>query len=459
MPAAPPAATENVILLIEHALGGGVQKHVQTLTELFSNRARFMVLSPMPGGLLRISQNIPSLPSHLYFDAKRELAALRQFLSTCGITRIHYHHLIQLPWEIARLPLDLNIPYDYTAHDYFSFCPQIALISEDFRYCGEPAEAGCNRCLASRPTPGRESIEAWRSRYRTFIEGASRVFAPSPGVVERLKKHFPNAKLVLAPHPESGNNRVQDPQWRYGRQGSLKIVVLGALNPTKGPDLLEACALDARVRGLALEFHLLGSAYRDLKVRPESELVIHGPYRDEDLDRLIEALSPHLAWFPAQWPETYSYTLSTAVRHGLPIAAPDFGAFRDRLSGRPLSWLLPWDTEAPIWNDVFARLGENVFAAERYLMPATAQPAIFSYESDYLVTYDRARSESPAVDLDLRAYRRPWRLNKEFVSGYLMSSVHRALRQFYALPGVRRVAISLFPEYRIQLFRRWLGRY
>src|SRR2546427_7883740 len=49
-----------------------------------------------------------------------------------------------------------------------------------------------------------------------------------------------------------------------------------------------------------------------------------------------EWLQPDLAWFPAQWPETYSYTLSACLAAGLPIVAPEIGAFpeRDRKSTR-----------------------------------------------------------------------------------------------------------------------------
>ncbi len=427
---------------------------------MFAGRARLMLLSPVPGGLLRVSHGIPDLPSTLYFDARRELPALRQFIGSCGLSRIHYHHTMQLPWEVAQLHLDLGVPYDFTAHDYFSFCPQITLTTQRFRYCGEPAEAGCNDCLAIRPPSSGESIESWRSRYRPFIEGAARVLVPVPSIAARLKKHFPKANLIVAPHPEaSRNENLPVPQWRYKGEGALKILVLGALNPTKGPDLLEAAALDAHVRHLPLEFHLLGSAYRKLKTMPASALSIHGPYRDADLDRLIEALSPHLVWFPAQWPETYSYTLSAAIRLGLPVAATDLGAFRDRLSGRPLSWLVPWDTEAPAWNDLFARLGKDVRAGARYLFPGSTQLPVFSYESDYLLKSDPANSVQTIPDLDLLPYTRSWRFNKEFLSGYLMASTHRLLRRIYTLPGIHRIATSLVSEYRVQLFRRWLGRY
>lgn len=446
--------------MVEHALGGGVQRHVRDLVALFPGRAEFLNLAPIPGGLLRLSHGIPDRRSPLYFDARRELPALRQFLAECALSRIHYHHMIQLPWDIARLALDLNLPYDFTAHDYFSFCPQITLTSENFRYCGEPAEAGCNDCLAIRPTSDRASIEAWRLRFRAFVEGAERVFAPTPGVVARMNKHFPRANFVLASHPEVRESPIsRGPHWRHEGECPLNVLVLGALNPTKGADLLERVALDAYTRGLPLEFHLLGSAYRTLKAKPESSLFVHGRYREQDLDHLIETLSPHLVWFPAQWPETYSYTLSAAIRHGLPVAAPNFGAFRDRLAGRALSWLPPWDMKASDWNDLFMRLRSAESDDPEYLLKDTVQPGNFSYEEDYLSKSERPRPMQVQSGLDLRRHSRSWRFSKEFISGYLMASAHTGLRQIYTLPAVRRLAAQLVPEYKVQLFRRWLGRY
>lgn len=41
--------------------------------------------------------------------------------------------------------------------------------------------------------------------------------------------------------------------------------------------------------------------------------MIHGAYKDKDLVQIIRRLKPNLVWFPAQWPETYSYTLSACL--------------------------------------------------------------------------------------------------------------------------------------------------
>ena len=53
-------------------------------------------------------------------------------------------------------------------------------------------------------------------------------------------------------------------------------------------------------------------------------IAMTGEYAEADLPALLAKVKPHVVWFPAQWPETYSYTLSAAIDAGLPIVAtPD----------------------------------------------------------------------------------------------------------------------------------------
>ena len=79
-----------------------------------------------------------------------------------------------------------------------------------------------------------------------------------------------------------------------------------------------------------------------------------GAYEEGALKRLLARVRPDVLWFPAQWPETYSYTLSAGLAAGLPIVASAIGAFPERLAGRPLTWLV--DPAAPpgAWLATFA---------------------------------------------------------------------------------------------------------
>jgi hypothetical protein len=169
----------------------------------------------------------------------------------------------------------------------------------------------------------------------------------------------------------------------------LKVVVLGALSAIKGADVLEAAAHEAARTDAPVEFHLLGYGYRHLQTQPRASLTVHGVYQDEDLSGLLAWLKPDIVWFPALWPETYSYTLSGALQAGLPVAVPDIGAFAERVAGRPWSWVCPWDQDGKQWVRFFTALRAEHFVPG--LPPALPKAAHapdaqlhWSYQQDYL---------------------------------------------------------------------------
>ena len=80
---------------------------------------------------------------------------------------------------------------------------------------------------------------------------------------------------------------------------------------------------------------------------------------------------PDVIWFPAQVPETYSYTLSVALATGVPIVAAALGVFPERLASHADAILVPWDAAPGAWNDALLRagLGDRVEAPR----PASAK--------------------------------------------------------------------------------------
>ena len=122
----------------------------------------------------------------------------------------------------------------------------------------------------------------------------------------------------------------------------------------------------------AIEFHLLGYAYRAL----ESPVHTHGPYQSSEVYALIEQIQPDTVWFPALWPETYSYTLSVALHCGLPVVVPDIGAFPERVAGRSLSAVMPWDLSLAEWQGFWREvLRGGALPAERMTSPAISAEA------------------------------------------------------------------------------------
>ena len=377
------------VLTVLHDRAGGTVRHVRELAAHLGEQAVFFTLTPQPGNSVLLQLASETEGFQLTFRLADQYEDLVFALRQLGVQHIHYHHLLGHGPLILDLPHQLGVAYDFTAHDFYSFCANISMTGSDNRYGGEPAPGQCACCNPHDTAPGGGTIADWRHRNLHFLTGARAVLAPSQDTARRIAAFAPGARVHAVPHTDlAALGALLAPTARPQLPGAaLKVVVLGALSAIKGADLLEAVALEAARRGAPVEFHLLGYGYRHLQTQPRAHLTVHGAYEERDLPGLLQWLQPDLAWFPAQWPETYSYTLSACLQAGLPVLAPDLGAFAERLAGRAWSWVQPWDLSAKEWLDTFLRLREENFASAQPPQPAmTPAPhgTDWSYRSDYL---------------------------------------------------------------------------
>jgi len=341
------------ILFITHTWGGGTEKHIQDLAGILEPDFEMMILRPAGPDGVSIEWARSGEEFITYFALPYAYPKLLGFIKSLGIVRLHIHHVIGMNRQILQLPRDLNVPYDFTLHDYYPICPQYTLTLQDGRYCGEPNVDGCNACLAERPALWGIYIVTWRASLGGLLTGADRVIVASQDMETRMRRYVPGARYVRLSHPEPA---LAVPVPHAPPCSELKILVLGRLTPIKGLHRLEACAADAQARGLPLFFRVIGHADRDVRQEPEIPLSFSGPYNDAELPLLIGRERPDVIFFPAQCPETYSYTLSYALVTGLPIVAPRLGAFSERLADYPYAWLLNWDTPIAECNDLFVNL-------------------------------------------------------------------------------------------------------
>lgn len=376
-----------VVLMINHSRGGGTERHLLGLAEALQGQAELYLLQPYEeGGRVSLGALSGDHSTRLLFEPGQDFQLLLATLRTLGVSRIHFHHTIGVHLQFLLLPEQLGIPYDVTIHDYYLACPQVTLTDEKGRYCGAPEVEGCNACLSTRPAPGGVDIQRWREFGTHLLNGAERVFTPSVDTMSRMRSYFPDARFISVPHERDLPQAVQVRPLTEERP--LKVVVLGALSLFKGADLLEACALEARRQRAPIEFHLLGFAYRHLSSYPLSNLYTHGPYTDDQIDGLLQELQPDLVWFPGSCPETYNYTLSICMRAGLPVVAPAIGAFPERLAGRPWSWLVEPDLDAPKTFSLLQDIRRQLLDGQAPELTIRQLPLAddYCYSEDYLLT-------------------------------------------------------------------------
>jgi GT2 family glycosyltransferase/glycosyltransferase involved in cell wall biosynthesis len=388
-----------VILMVSHGLGGGVRRHIETLVARFHDTARFVLLEASHSGA---SLSIPALPNHpsLGLPAKR-LDDLATLLRSMNVSRVHLHHLLAMDMDIQTLIRRLDVPFDVTVHDYFAICPQINLLPwRHSLYCGEPDLAGCNACIAHRGSHGARDILTWRAEHAWQFRQASRVLCPSQDVLNRLQRHGLAANAVFAPHEPvaPGNWQLRAPALGKGR---MRIAVLGALPPHKGGRTVAAVAEMADPK--IFEIHLIGYTDGPFSEDAQRRMKISGRYDDADLAALINKIDPHLIWFPAAWPETFSYTLSAALEARTPVAASRIGSFTERLDGRPLTWLADVTTSPAAWIALFGEIRNRLVPnGQVQTRPAGPAPKRTPIEDFYATRYLAPPCSSPPIHRNTR---------------------------------------------------------
>lgn len=381
-----------VILMVTHDLGGGIRRHIDSLVHHLNERARFLLLESTSRG---VALSVPSLPGHpaLTLPAER-LDDLVLLLQTMAVTRVHIHSLLGMELDVRALIRRLDVPFDMSPHDYYSVCPQINLLPwRHSLYCGLPDINACNACIAHRSTNGARDIVTWRAEQAWSLKEAARVLCPSDDVVRRLGRLGITGNTVFAPY-----DGVQPGRWPLRiaapRSGKLRIAVLGTQVDHKGGRSLARVAelLDIETT----ELHLIGHTDGDFSPAALQRISVTGRYDDADLPGLIEQVAPHVIWFPAVWPETFSYTLSAAIEAGVAIAACRIGAHEERLAGRPFTWLTDIATPPLQWIRMFEEIRQALNTSRTVKAPVRP-PVVDYFGTQYLETAARPRRIAPSL--------------------------------------------------------------
>ncbi|MEA3638341.1 MAG: glycosyltransferase [Lamprobacter sp.] len=329
------------LLFISHNWGGGVDHHIQQLATALADQAEVLLLQPQRGDMAVLRWLRSGEELAMYLPLRPDTAdPWLELLSGLGLSHLHYHHVQGFPPWILELADVLGLPYDVTLHDYLPVCPQLHFVQASGAYCGEPTNpAVCQRCLAERPHHWGLDIGEWRHRFLDWLANATRVIAPSADVSARISRYRSDLALVTWPHPE-----IDDTGSYALVQRSLKrrkVLLLGSLSDAKGLGLVSSAAIEAARQGMLLDLRVIGSIRRRVPLWPEANLSVHGEYAEADLPAILERERPDAFLFASVIPETFSYTLSLAMRTGLPILALDIGAIGERLRDYPAAKLLP----------------------------------------------------------------------------------------------------------------------
>lgn len=323
------------VLFISLTIGGGTEVATNDISEVLRQQGKsvFMLTSPSEK-LWELKSLINN--SVVQYKLPLEKDNLIDDLKLLLVKEVNYHHTLQFSKDIWDIPTLLDVPYEVTLHDYLMICPRINLIDETQVYCGEPSKAACNRCVKRNGVHESSllnfndlggSIESWRNYYFDKLKAARKVITPSKDARDRVLRYFDLKNIEARYHPE--------PKFNY-KPVSLKnvdilnVAFIGAIGVHKGLNILKECAQYAYKFDLPIKFTVIGYTGDDEYFDDLPNVTITGKYKKEELPILIKDNNCHIAGLFSVWPETYSYTLSEAIRANLHIAAFNYGAVKER---------------------------------------------------------------------------------------------------------------------------------
>jgi glycosyltransferase involved in cell wall biosynthesis len=378
------------------------QRHRKTrarLASLVAGRAEILALRPEGHGGAQLEWLREGEAFCAHFDMPADTDRLASLLRGIGIARLHVHHIHGHSREILTLAGRLGVPLDVTLHDYFPLSPQYHL-SPGGRVDDAEVDNAWGLTLAE-----------WRRTMGDFLASAARVICPSADLAKRIAPYFPAIHFEVWPHPEPASSAAPKP---------FKVLVLGGLTVEKGLDVVRRCAAAAQARQLPLLFKVLGHTEHPLPAFPAQPIMVHGSYDEADLARLIALERADAFLFPAQIPESFSYTLTAAMATGLPVIASRLGSFPERLASYPHATLVEWNAAADAWNT--ALLAAQ--ASSAILPPAGAADAaaLGKWVERYLEPLQAVAAEAAAPSLPARYF---------YPTRHLTGERERTLEQLY----------------------------
>jgi len=391
------------VLHISHEAGGGVQQHLDELADALESDVCCLFLAPRRGQSA-VTLRMGSFPGadELLFQLPEEHNLLVEFLKGCGVGFVHFHHTLGLNSQLVQLPAELGTEYALTVHDYYWLCGNPTLTDAQGVYPGSYADDIVNPDF---PLPDGVSPAQWREQLRGFIDGAKAVIFPSAYTLANYRLNFELRNAVVAGHVEHKRNIGQGVA-AVAQKIRYNVGVIGALGKEKGADYLEQVAEAAATVNAPINFRLVGFGYREL-----GGVLTTGRYDASELSSLMAANEFDVVLFPSLCPETYSYTLSYALEAGLPIIAPNIGAFPERLSGRENTLVYDYGLEPAELMRRISDFVKRLAAGEQLTAPVVdthlQQPAFYSVDYPALCGVGSDKHSKPKNGFELPKFSAP----------------------------------------------------
>lgn len=307
---------------------------------------------------------------------------------------IWINELVTYPeiWDTLELILEIKTQQRakivMLMHDYFSICPSVNLMTEDFHYCGLPGGEACQECYNKREFFGVYpcfSQPDWIEHWKKFFAECGEIRSFSQDTLDRVKQCFgEDLPLTLVPHEVKYMLPIHK---EHTHSDTITIGLLGILINHKGSDLIQAMLREIEEKNLNIRIVLIGKVM-GTSMEGYKNFYATGEYHVSDLPRLVYENDIDIFMMASVWPETFSYTTTEVMQMGLPIASFDLGAPAERIKAYEKGLILSERNETVVLEEItdFVR---NKLKAKENILPRKK----IVYIAEYISFSSRYRLE------------------------------------------------------------------
>jgi glycosyltransferase involved in cell wall biosynthesis len=338
---------KNLILIIDHDLGGGANFYREQLIEkkikegsavcIFSfnvtNLSYLLILRK------RGSDKRFEISGYDFLLMLADQFGFKEIIYNTGVSFVNPEKIPQL---IVNLKKRCNPNLTILVHDFFLICPSHTLIDDKGVFCRIPEKNKCQDCLNRNQQDfvslfNARDIYQWRNLWGEVIELADEVVTFSNDSLNHIKKAYPSlnmSRAVINPH-EIKHVKFENIFPTYTSR--LRIGVVGNISYHKGAKFVQELAQTINERNLDVQIVVIGMIYGYCE---QSVVQQTGTYTHEHLPDLIKKTGVNVIFFPSIWPETFSYVVHELIELNLPVACFDLGAPAERLASYPKGFIL-----------------------------------------------------------------------------------------------------------------------
>lgn len=337
------------ILHVTHPWGGGIQTYLNDMVSMFGDKSNIYLLVSDKGRLQvvnAISGNVASyrigkeiLLTDYHCTSYRNL--VKDILVCFGIDLVHVNSMIGHTYDLIEVAHQYGLPIVCTIHDYYFICPTFHMVKSDGIFCETCKVDNVDLdCLAGNSYLSyvgydREKLTSWRGEFRKMLEYIGEFVFPSVSAKVLFEKYFSiePSKCVVIMHGDS--IQVAEDRDRSAFDGKLRVGIIGSLWKHKGLGLVEYILENNHDEDIVF-FH-----FGDASVSSD-KLTKLGRYEQDTIVSLLKQHQIDILLILSTWPETFSYTLSEAIKADIPPIVTNLGATCERVEAEGIGWVVDY---------------------------------------------------------------------------------------------------------------------